>query len=162
LAGFLAFAKDDKQEQGIASDVIALAKGLVLKSQRSGTEIEFISKIGSSNKTNVVLRPKSIQRAVQNLLDNAAKYANKTRFSLLLTDSFVEFRIEDDGPGIPTELYNIALQPFERLDKSRTSDGSVGLGLSIAADVARAHGGTLELSQSKDMGGLCVRLTIPR
>ena len=70
--------------------------------------------------------------------------------------------LECDTPGIPKDQREIALQPFERLDKSRSATGSVGLGLSIAADIARAHGGTLKLGDSTDLGGLSVRLIVPR
>lgn len=162
LNGFLAFAKEDQQEQGVPTDPAKLAVGLTEKMQRAGADIELVQKIDSYNKTNVVLRPESIKRAVQNLLDNASKYATKTLFTVVLKDKFLEFIIEDNGAGIDKQHYETALMPFERLDKSRAVDGSVGLGLSIAVDIARAHGGNLELSKSQKLGGLCVRLTIPR
>ena len=72
--------------------------------------------------------------------------------------------VEDDGPGIPEADRARALQPFTRLDAARTPDAgaSVGLGLSIALDVARSHGGSLELGDSPELGGLRATLRLPR
>ena len=72
--------------------------------------------------------------------------------------------VEDDGPGIPEADRARALQPFTRLEAARpqTSGGSVGLGLSIAMDVARSHGGSLELGESGELGGLRATLRLPR
>jgi len=72
--------------------------------------------------------------------------------------------VEDDGPGIPEADRARALQPFTRLDAARRSNpaGNVGLGLSIALDVARSHGGSLELGESAELGGLKATLRIPR
>ncbi len=162
LNGFLAFAKEDQQEEGLPTDPGKLARELTDNMQRAGADIELVLKFDSYNKTNVVLKPDSIKRAVQNLLDNANKYAAKILFTVVLKDKFLEFIIEDNGAGIAKQHFETALLPFERLDESRAADGSVGLGLSIAVDIARAHGGNLELSKSLDLGGLCARLTIPR
>jgi two-component system osmolarity sensor histidine kinase EnvZ len=76
----------------------------------------------------------------------------------------VEFVIEDDGPGIPAEAREAAFRPFTRLDEARNQDkgGSVGLGLSIALDVARVHGGTVLLDRSEGMGGLKAVVRLPR
>ena len=81
-----------------------------------------------------------------------------------LSDKWVAFVVEDDGPGIPEADRARALQPFTRLDEARSQaeGGSVGLGLSIALDVARSHGGSLELGESADLGGLRATLRIPR
>jgi two-component system osmolarity sensor histidine kinase EnvZ len=73
----------------------------------------------------------------------------------------LEIAIEDNGPGIPPELYEDAFRPFSRLDETRTRNAKgVGLGLSIARDVARAHGGDVTLSQSP-LGGLRATLRVP-
>ncbi len=161
LNGFLAFAKDDQLEEGQLTNPVQLARNIVKDMQRGDHIIDLKISYDTYNRTNVVLKPESIRRALQNLLDNAQKYANKTLFTLVLKDKFLEFRVEDDGAGIAKQDRETAMKPFERLDNSRNTDGSVGLGLSIAADIARAHGGNLELSGSK-LGGLCARITIPR
>jgi two-component system, OmpR family, osmolarity sensor histidine kinase EnvZ len=81
-----------------------------------------------------------------------------------LTPRSLAFVVEDDGPGIPEADRARALQPFTRLEAARTQTdgGNVGLGLSIAMDVARSHGGTLELGDSAELGGLRATLRLPR
>jgi len=162
LNGFLAFARDDQTEESKPSDPVALAQSLIDRFAKSGQSIDLIVKFETTNKTKVVLRPDSVQRALQNLLDNARKNATKIALSVVLSDKFLEYRVDDNGSGIAPELRSIALQPYTRLDESRASDGSVGLGLSIAVDIARAHGGNLDLSESSDLGGLRARIIIPR
>ena len=113
----------------------------------------------------VDLRPVALSRALQNLLTNATRYGDRVRLSVRMTRLSLEYTVEDNGPGIPDEQRELALRPFSRLDASRNqndSSGSVGLGLSIAADVARTHGGALRLEQSATLGGLRAVLRIPR
>ncbi len=162
LNGFLIFARDDQYEEGKPTDPILLSAEIVHAAKRNMSTIEFAKDIRTSNHTNVVMKRESIKRAVQNLIDNAMKYAQNSLFTVVLSDKFLEFRVEDDGPGIAKDQREKALQPFTKLAKSRAADGSVGLGLSIAMDIARAHGGNLELSSSETLGGLCARLIIPR
>ena len=100
---------------------------------------------------------------MQNLLSNANKYDKKINLSIIFKDVDVSILVEDDGPGIPEESWEQAMRPFVRLETARTQDqsGSVGLGLAIAADVARTHGGSLRLGQSKDLGGLSANMLLP-
>jgi two-component system osmolarity sensor histidine kinase EnvZ len=72
--------------------------------------------------------------------------------------------VEDDGPGIDADRQDEAMRPFTRLESSReqNSGGHVGLGLAIAADVARNHGGMLALGRSARLGGLRAELRLPR
>jgi two-component system osmolarity sensor histidine kinase EnvZ len=81
-----------------------------------------------------------------------------------LLDRALRFSVEDDGPGIPAELRGDAVQPFLRLDSARNQDrgSGVGLGLAIANDIAKRHGGTLRLGDSAALGGLRVDLILPR
>lgn len=111
----------------------------------------------------VNLREMPIERSVQNLLSNATRYAKKINLSIIFKDVDVSILVEDDGPGIPEESWEQAMRPFVRLETARTQDqsGSVGLGLAIAADVARTHGGSLRLGQSKDLGGLSANIFLP-
>jgi two-component system osmolarity sensor histidine kinase EnvZ len=76
----------------------------------------------------------------------------------------VRIVVEDDGPGIPMERRDEAVQPFARLDGARDPNkgGGVGLGLSIAADIARSHGGVLRLGESEGLGGLRAELVLAR
>ena len=96
-------------------------------------------------------------RAVQNLVGNAARHGSRVLLTVRLTAKWLAFVVEDDGPGIPEADRARAMQPFTRLEAARTQaegGASVGLGLSIALDVARSHGGSLELGESADLGGL--------
>ena len=83
---------------------------------------------------------------------------------MLLTDKSLRIRVEDDGPGIPKERREEAVKPFVRLDTARNQNlgSGVGLGLSIATDIARAHGGMLRLGESERLGGLRAELVIGR
>ena len=82
----------------------------------------------------------------------------------MLSDKTLRIRVEDDGPGIPENRRSEAARPFTRLDEARNQDkgGGVGLGLAIATDIARAHGGILRLGESERLGGLCADIVIPR
>ncbi|MDD8022427.1 MAG: ATP-binding protein [Paracoccaceae bacterium] len=112
----------------------------------------------------VSMRPDAIRRAVENLIGNAVRYGNRAEVSVLLSPKAVRIVIEDDGPGIPPERREEALRPFARLDPARNQDRGqgVGLGLSIAADILRGHGGSLRLDSSARLGGLRAELILPR
>ena len=111
-----------------------------------------------------MLRPDALRRALDNLVTNAVRYGNEARVSANVTDGLIEFIVEDSGPGIATDKRDFVLKPFVRLDKARNQDNGsgVGLGLTIAADIARQHGGVLKLGESRDLGGLRAVIAIPR
>jgi two-component system osmolarity sensor histidine kinase EnvZ len=93
-------------------------------------------------------RKNLIRRCINNLIDNALKYGKNSK-------------IEDDGPGIPENEYDNVFKPFYKIDKGRSeSKSSVGLGLSIASDILRSHGGNIKLEKSK-LNGLEVRIFLP-
>lgn len=160
LDGFLAFARDNQSEEGQPVDPIALARAVALK--YDGVVVQVTKT--TSDTGNVVLRKEAVTRALQNLLGNACRHAKTVRLHVVLSQRFLEYRVEDDGPGIAPADRERALQPFSRLDESRSHDtgGGVGLGLSITLDVARSHGGTLELGKSTTLGGLSAKIVIPR
>ncbi len=110
------------------------------------------------------LRPQAVQRAVENLVGNALRHADQVSLTLSATDRSLRFIVEDNGPGIPEGQRDAALAPFARLEPSRDPNrgGGVGLGLSIAADVARSHGGRLVLTRSDTLGGLRAELSLAR
>jgi len=100
-----------------------------------------------------------LAQAVSNLVDNATKYGRgRIRVETAVVDGRARIRVEDDGPGIPAEDRQRAIERFVRLDPSRSGKGA-GLGLSLVAAVARLHGGTLELSDAGP--GLRVDLLLP-
>jgi len=109
------------------------------------------------------LHPLSIKRALENLIGNATVYGDTIEVSLEIDANNLVISVEDNGPGIPPKMREEAMKPFARLDSSRNQNkiSGVGLGLPIASDVARAHGGELNLVESK-LGGLKAQLIIAR
>lgn len=107
------------------------------------------------------LRPNALRRCLNNLIVNAQRFGARVAVSLRRTGEHVEILIDDDGPGIPAERRRDVFRPFFRLEASRNpGTGGAGLGLTIARDVARSHGGDIWLEKSP-MGGLRVRLRLP-
>jgi len=106
-------------------------------------------------------RKLSIQRCLNNLIENSTKFANKIEINLQKLKSNIFIYIEDDGPGIPIQERENVFKPFYKIDKSRSQkSSSVGLGLSISSDIIRSHGGKIELGESK-YGGLKVLISLP-
>ena len=103
-----------------------------------------------------------LERVLRNLVDNAERHA-KSRVTITLTASRGEsvLTVQDDGPGIPAEERERVFDRFVRLDadRAREDDGGVGLGLAIAAQVARSHGGTLRVADSRS--GALLELRLP-
>lgn len=106
-------------------------------------------------------RPLALKRAVTNLVSNALKYATSASVSLVDGPHWAEVIVDDDGPGISPDRYDEAFRPFSRLDVARSQNESgSGLGLTLARDTARAHGGDVRLSRSP-RGGLRATLRLP-
>ncbi len=106
-------------------------------------------------------RKNLIKRCINNLLDNALKYGKKVNIDLSKKNTNIFIKIEDDGPGIPQNEYENVFKPFYKIDKGRTeSKSSVGLGLSIASDIIRSHGGNIKLEKST-LGGLGLKIFLP-
>ncbi|WP_343078731.1 ATP-binding protein [Ostreiculturibacter nitratireducens] len=162
LDEFLDFARGDALEGETEEvDPAALVAEVVLRAQRSGQPVEVGAVEGSGN---VGMRPHAIARALENLIGNAVRYGSRAVVSVAITERAVRIAVEDDGPGIPKERREEALRPFTRLDAARNQDRGpgVGLGLSIAADIARSHGGTLRLGDSEALGGLRAEIVLAR
>jgi signal transduction histidine kinase len=106
-------------------------------------------------------QPAALKRAIRNLLDNAVKYGKSGTVAMRRASLAIEIDIDDEGPGIPQEELTRVLEPFYRLDESRSREtGGVGLGLAIAQSIVQTHGGSLTLSNRPE-GGLRVRLSRP-
>lgn len=159
---FLAFARGDAMEEAEPCDPVALLQGVVDGAVRAGLPVTLVTP--SEPLPPVTLRPQAVTRALENLVGNAARYGTRVVVSVTGAGRRLRFVIEDDGPGIPKERRDEALQPFARLDAARDPNrgGGVGLGLSIAADVARSHGGELVLGDSVALGGLRAELVLAR
>ena len=109
----------------------------------------------------LAVKPHALGRGITNLVDNALKHGRHVFVAVRRDDRFAEIVVDDDGPGIPAELREEAMRPFHRLDHGRNLQaGGVGLGLAIARDVARAHGGDLTLDTSPQ-GGLRAVVRVP-
>jgi len=107
-------------------------------------------------------RPQAWRRLLTNLLDNCRKFASRAWLEVEERAQDVVFRVKDDGPGIPEELLERVLEPYYRAEESRNkATGGIGLGLSIARDIAQAHGGDLRLSNIAG-GGLMATVSVPR
>ena len=106
-------------------------------------------------------RKNLINRCLNNLIDNAIKYANKVEVTLNKKNTNLFIIIDDDGPGISKNEYENVFKPFYKIDKGRAeSKSSVGLGLSISSDIIKSHGGNIMLEKSK-MDGLRVKVFLP-
>ena len=162
LDAFLDFARGNA-EGGPAEPVAFpdFLSEIVGDFQRAGLAVSLTQCDGEGT---VAVRPTALRRAVENLVTNAVRYGTRCHVSVVLTEKSLRIRVEDDGPGIPPDQREMALRPFVRLDPARNQDRGtgVGLGLAIAADIARAHGGVLRLSESADLGGLCADIVIAR
>lgn len=160
LDEFLDFARGGQGELAAAVDPVALAEAAAADARRTGAEVT----VEAAPADPVILREAAVRRALANLLDNAARHGARAVLSLREGRGFVEFAVEDDGPGIPEPDRERAFRPFTRLDPARNQDkgGGVGLGLAIAQDIARAHGGALTLEDGTRLGGLRAVLRLPR
>ena len=163
LDEFLSFAKGAAEGEPEAVDPIAMVEAIVQSAQRAGRDVRLLAREGEGKGT-VKLREVAMRRAVDNLISNGVRYGARAEVSVLLTDKTLRIRVEDDGPGIPEAQREQATRPFTRLDPARNQDkgGGVGLGLAIAVDVARSHGGVLRLGVSERMGGLRADIVIAR
>ncbi len=164
LDAFLAFARGDQHEETSDVNPEELLIAAAEQAERSGIAVSTQREIEATGPPQVALRRTGVTRALQNLVGNAAHYGQRGSITLRLTRKTCEFIVEDDGPGIPEDQREAVLRPFVRLDTSRNLNrgGGVGLGLSIAQDVARAHGGALELGESATLGGLRAVIRLPR
>ena len=128
-----------------------LAESIVGNRQRSGDRIKLNLPADRSDKGNFLGRKTALTRAVDNLLSNACRFGNTTYLTVALAENQVRFIVEDDGPGIPAEQKRSVFVAFLRLEtaEGEATGTNVGLGLTIAKDIAEAHGGTVLLDSSK-------------
>ena len=157
LEDYMAFAKGDSGEEIVHTDI-----GEILSEVRNQAHGKNDVSIDINGAPLVVpLRRHAFKRAVANLVNNAVRFADHVSVSAERQDGSLVVEVEDDGPGIPEEEREHVFRPFYRLDDARNQDaGSTGLGLAIARDIARIHGGDIALSQSR-LGGLKAVLKVP-
>ena len=154
---YLAFARGQDAETPAEVDVFGLLLEVVSQAQRKGTEVA----ITDGRALQAVLQPNAMRRCLTNLIDNAGRFGTRVEVSASQADDFLAITIDDDGPGIDEEQREEVFRPFFRLESSRNSEtGGSGLGLSIARDIARGHGGDVILSESPH-GGLRAVVRLP-
>ncbi len=157
LEEYLAFAKGEDGEMDTLVDLNELTQEIVSDAKRKGHAVT----LQESGENVLPLKRQSIKRCITNLVDNAVSYGDQVAISVWRTRNSVEIAVDDNGPGIPEEQLEDAFKPFGRLDDSRNLERSgVGLGLAIARDVARRHGGEILLSKAP-LGGLRAQVHIP-
>ena len=154
LAEYLAFARGEELEAPEPVDLTAMLQELC---ERFDKPVRLID----PPTVTVLARPLALRRSLSNLLSNALAYGDTVEVALKSGPRAVEVLIDDDGPGIAADLREEAFRPFTRLDgaRSRGTPGT-GLGLGLARDTARAHGGDVHLENSP-LGGLRVRMRLP-
>jgi len=158
LDEYLDFARGEASEETARCDLVALTREAVEDARRQGGEIRF----DPGEPLDAEVRPGAVRRALANLIGNAQSFGEVVEVTVSPAGSRVEIRVEDDGPGIPEDQYEDALKPFNRLDESRNQNRKgVGLGLALARDVARNHGGDIRLGTS-ELGGLMAVISLPR
>lgn len=158
VQGYLDFARGEGPEQPRDTDLCLLVEETAATARRDGADIS----LALPEDYVLPLRPDAMRRCVANLLSNARRYGSHIWVTALAVTDGVDILIDDDGPGIPPAERENVFRPFFRLEPSRNpATGGVGLGLTVARDVARGHGGELTLEESPQ-GGLRVRLHLPR
>ena len=155
LNEYLQFTSSSYSEKDEMFDLSELLKKMLKKYNNHNISYDLAPRIYINGKKSL------INRCLNNLLDNSLKYANKVKISLIKKKTDLFITIDDDGPGIPKNEHNNVFKPFYKINKGRAdSKSSVGLGLSIALDIIRSHGGNIKLEKSK-MKGLRVKIFLP-
>ncbi len=154
---YLAFARGEGTEQAVPVNLPELLKDVVEAGQRNGANVTLRTK----GPMRVTIRPNGFRRCLTNLIANAARFGTGVQLQAQRKAHFIEITVDDDGPGVPEDKREEVFRPFYRLDNEKQrSTGGAGLGLTIARDVVRGHGGDIQLTDSP-MGGLRVLIRLP-
>ena len=155
LNEYLQFTSSSYIEKDEIFNLSELIDQIVNKYNNQNIKKDLIPKAYINGRKNL------INRCLNNIIDNALKYGNKFEIKLYKENTNLLIMIDDDGPGITKKEHENVFKPFYKIDKSRAeSKSSVGLGLSIASDIVRSHGGNIALDKSK-MNGLSVKIFLP-
>ncbi|MCH8467336.1 MAG: two-component sensor histidine kinase, partial [Roseinatronobacter sp.] len=160
LEGFLDYTRGQMADDRAPTDPRALVEDLVERYRMAGHDIGL--QIADGTPALLALNAGTLGRALDNLISNALRHGQRVAVACARNGDWLEISVEDDGPGIPEQDRARACDPFVRLDEARNSDsGGLGLGLAIATEAARAHGGALALDESAQLGGLRAVLHLP-
>ena len=155
LNEYLQFTKSSFQEKDEMFNLTELIGEIAEKYNNENISTKLMPRVYFNGRKNL------IKRCIDNLINNSMKYAKKIDIELSKNKNNLFIKVEDDGPGIPENEYDNVFKPFYKINKGRAdSKSSVGLGLSIASDIIRSHGGNIKLEKSK-MSGLEVRIFLP-
>ena len=155
LNDYLQYAKSQSEESSSKIDINLMVNEILRNFDKNKFELITGQTIIIEGRRNL------IKRCIQNIIDNGLSYGKKILIEIKKTVNGVVIIIEDNGPGIPKHEYLNVFKPFYRVDKSRGLNKSgVGLGLSIAQDIVKSHGGNISLSESR-FKGLLVKISLP-
>ena len=155
LNEYLQFASTRSVEKTEKFDITDLIENTIKKYENKNITLELANAVYINGRKNL------IERCLNNLIDNSIKYSKSTNIQLTKGNNNLTIIIDDDGPGIPKNEYKNVFKPFYKIDKSRSdSKSSVGLGMSIASDIVRSHGGNIILDKSPK-NGLKVKIIFP-
>lgn len=157
INGYLAFARGEGTEAPVPTDINRLVREVVAGARRDGAVVD----LHEEGTIRMQLRPSAVKRCLSNLVGNARRHGRHVWVTAARRAGAVEITVDDDGPGIPAGAREEVFRPFFRLEGSRNrATGGVGLGLTIARDVARSHGGDILLADSPH-GGLRAVIRLP-
>ena len=155
LNEYLEFSRHQKNEETEKINLNYVIKDLIKKYENKQIKLSLEQNL------EINIRPNSIKRCLANLIDNGLSYGKKVEIISNKTKKDIKIYVDDDGPGIDKSEYEKVMKPFYRIDKSRSQNKSgVGLGLSIANDIIRSHGGNISLEKSP-LSGLRVKISLP-
>ncbi|TXH32588.1 MAG: HAMP domain-containing protein [Rhodospirillaceae bacterium] len=158
IGAYLAFARGEGTEQSFPTDLVDVIEEVVTNARREGAKVQLEL---PEESLVLPLRRDAFRRALANVIGNAHRYARNQHLWLRQTKNGIDIFVDDDGPGVPTDRREDVFKPFFRLEQSRnTETGGTGLGLTIARDILRSHGGDLTLAESP-AGGLRAKLRLP-
>ncbi len=155
LNEYLQFASSTFSEKTERFDIKNLIENIIKKYENKNITSELLKDVYMNGRKNL------IRRCLNNLIDNGVKYANKINLQMTKSNSYIVITVDDNGPSISKDEYDNVFKPFYKINKSRgDSKSSVGLGLSIASDIVRSHGGNITLDKSPQ-NGLRVKVLFP-
>ena len=151
IEGYLAFARGEGVEQAERVNLSEVLEDVAAGARRAGAQVD----LDVPPALTLLLRADAMRRAITNLVDNARRHARHVALAATPAGRSVLVTVDDDGPGIPAGRRESVFRPFES-----GAAGGTGLGLTIARDIVRAHGGDIVLEDSP-LGGLRARIRLP-
>lgn len=156
--GYLDFARGEGTEEPVETDISLLLDDVAAAMRREGTQLS----VAAADECVMPVRPNALRRCLGNLIANARRHGSHVWLTGVAVGDAIDILVDDDGPGIAETDRGRVFRAFVRLDASRNpTTGGVGLGLTIARDVAHSHGGDVTLETSPQ-GGLRARVHLPR